>query len=294
MLLSNTETNCLQHVPFDGDSFFCKFDEVKHPLEQLHSHKEYELILTIGNEGLRIVGDNINPLLTYDLVLVGPDLPHCWRSNNHGDEDFISSKSRVIKIQFKKDFIGDDFFAMPEMKAVKDMLLKANRGVQFDEKIAFKMEGRLLNLADKKDWFKVIDLLAILCELAENRFQILASEIYAKPYLTIKEDKISSIYNYLLENHHKNLTLQDVANFANMNTSSFCRYLKKATSKTLSDILNIIRIGVSCKKLLNTNLSIGEIGYACGYQSISYFNRQFRSIKNLNPSEYRLKYMTTN
>ena len=80
--------------------------------------------------------------------------------------------------------------------------------------------------------------------------------------------------------------------YANMNVTAFCRYFKKVTGKTYSQALNQIRIGAACRSLINTDLTISQIAYEVGYQSVAYFNRQFRLIKGVTPQEYRLRVFT--
>ncbi|TCC88733.1 AraC family transcriptional regulator [Pedobacter frigiditerrae] len=280
------ETSLMQNRTQLSTSLFTNYDEIKTSNEKLHSHPQYELVFTIGDEGTRFVGDNVSSFFCNDLVLVGPNLPHCWQSNNLSDPIF---NTREVKVHFDQSFFGKEFYEMPEMKKVKNLLLLAQRGVVFSNETAAKMGNKIMQLSGKSNWLRVIELLSIICELAESDFNVLASETYTKSCKS-GDDKLSNIYNYLMENHQRDINLKEIADFSNMNTTAFCRYFKKATSKTFSDILNIIRVGFACKKLLDTKLSISEIGYSCGYQNITYFNRQFKDIKKLTPTRYRLQY----
>lgn len=273
-------------------SFYSKYAEVPYTYDQFHYHKEYELLYTIKNNGTRFIGDSIESFSDYDLVLVGPGLPHYWQSDKEYYENNPELKAKIVVIHFELDFLGADFFQTPEMILVKNMLLKANRGLRFSDKLAYKLESNLIEITSGNNWKQLIGLLSILSEMAVSEYSTIASEGFSSSYhLSKNEDRITGIYNYLIQNHHENISLGDVAEFANMNSSAFCRYFKKVTSKTFSDCLNEIRIGIACKKLINTDLSVSEIGYTCGYQNISYFNRQFRQVKGLSPSAYRLKFI---
>jgi AraC-like DNA-binding protein len=276
----------------DEHSFYCRYAEVPYTFDQFHYHKEYELLYAIKNNGTRFIGDSIESFSSNDLVLVGPSLPHYWQSDKEYYENNPELTAKIVVIHFELDFLGADFFQTPEMTSVKSMLLKANRGLQFPDKLAYKLESNLLKITSGNNWEQLLGLLSVLCEMAESEYSTIASEGFSSSYhLSNNEDRITGIYNYLIRNHHENISLDDVAEFANMNSSAFCRYFKKVTSKTFSDSLNEIRIGIACKKLINTDLSVSEIGYACGYQNISYFNRQFKRVKSLNPSAYRLKFI---
>jgi AraC-like DNA-binding protein len=223
---------------------------------------------------------------------VGPGLPHYWQSDTEFYQNNEELKAKVIVIHFELDFLGQDFFEIPEMNSVKILLSKASRGIHFPEEAAKLLGEKLLAIPVKNDWLQITELISALCMMAECNYKTIASESFSNSYhQSNNEDRITGIYNYLIQNHHDDISLSDVADFANMNTSAFCRYFKKVTSKTFSDSLNDIRIGIACKKLINTELSIAEIGYSCGYQSISYFNRQFKKVKGYTPSDYRMMYM---
>lgn len=274
-------------------SFSCNYAEVINDNGEFHYHKEFEIIFTLHNTGTRFVGDNIDSFGDNDLVLIGPGLPHCWQSNKEYRDSHSDANSIII--HFEKDFVGTEFFDIPEMKKVKNMLANAERGLHFPTADALRLKEQFKEMIGKTSWLQVVDLLAILCQMAECNYTQLASEGFSNSYHhSYNEKKITSIYNYLIQNHYKDITLEDVANFANMNPSAFCRYFKKVTSKTFSDSMNQIRVGTACKKLIDTELTIAEIGYICGYQSISYFNRQFKKVKKISPSEYRMKYMLHN
>ncbi|TCD28349.1 AraC family transcriptional regulator [Pedobacter psychrodurus] len=273
-------------------SFFCKYAEVPHTYDQFHYHKEYELLYTLENKGTRFIGDSVESFTFKDLVLIGPGLPHYWQSDKEYYEENPLLTAKVVLVHFEIDFVGNDFFNVPEMKSVNEMLSKANRGIHFRAEHAIQLEPIITGLIAHKGWRQVIDLIEILCEMAEKPYTLLASEGFSESYHgSNNEERITGIYNYMIKNHDTNISLNNIANYANMNPAAFCRYFKKATSKTFSDSLNDIRVGIACKKLINTELSIAEIGYACGYQSISYFNRQFKKVKRINPSEYRMKYL---
>ncbi len=274
-------------------SFYSRYAEVPYTYDQFHYHKEFELLYTIENSGTRFIGDSIENFANNDLVLVGPGLPHYW----HSDKEYYQAdpllKAKVIVIHFEIDFLGAAFFDVPELGAVKAMLAKANRGIQFSKQLVKELSPVLFDVAGKQNWQQIMSLVTALCKMAESEYSMIASEGFSNSYhKSNNEDRITGIYNFLIQKHHENITLTDIAEFANMNTAAFCRYFKKATSKTFSDSLNEIRIGIACKKLINTELSVAEIGYSCGYQNVTYFNRQFKKIKKVSPSAYRMKYIT--
>lgn len=272
-------------------SFFCNLAEVSYTYDKFHYHKEYELSYIIKNKGTRFVGDSIATYQDDDLVLIGPNLPHYW----HSDEEYYQNNptllAKVVVIQFEGDFAGKGFFDLPELKKVKTLLNLACRGVRIKEHFALEIKNRIIRLLEQNDADQIIGLLHILSEMSCSEYDLLASEDFSQSlFKSNNEERISKIYDFMVHNFHRNLSSSEIAIHSNMTPSAFCRYFKRATKKTVLDSLNEIRVGIACKKLIETSLSISQIGYECGYQNIPYFNQQFKKIKKLKPREYRVLY----
>ncbi len=273
------------------NSFLAQYAEVPHTYNQFHFHKEYELLYNIENNGTRFIGDSIRRFGNHDLVLVGPHLPHYWQSDDIYFTGDPAIKAKVVLIQFVEDFMGEKFLNLPETIHVKNLLLRASQGIQIRGDEAQIIGEKVFRLTQLTGWNRLLLLIEILCQMSEAKdFQLLASSGFCEAHKVGNEERVSHIFNLIIKNHQRDFRLDEAAGLANMNPSSFCRYIKKATSKTFSEILNEVRIGFACKMLINTQLSVSEIAYNCGYQNVPYFNRQFRTIKDRTPIEYRLKY----
>ena len=72
--------------------------------------------------------------------------------------------------------------------------------------------------------------------------------------------------------------------------SAFSSFVKLRTGRTLSDYLIEIRLGNAARMLVDTNKSISEICYDCGFNNLSNFNRIFKSRKGSTPREFRSIY----
>lgn len=277
-------------------SFVSNYAEVPYTYDKYHYHKEYELSFHIENSGTRYIGDSIRRFNSGDLVLVGPNIPHYW----HSDDVYYNNPNicaKLVVIHFVYDFAGKSFFDSPEMGAAKLLLDKARHGMHIQGKLADEIGHSMIDIANEPEgWRRMVSLISILNKMGEaDNYSLLASVGFCNSfYKSRNEMKLTPIYNYIVENYQKELTLTDVADFANMNVSAFCRYFKSVTNKTFSYVLNEIRIGVACRDLINTELSIAEIGFNAGYQNVTYFNRQFLKIKGMTPSEYRMRYKKEN
>jgi YesN/AraC family two-component response regulator len=103
------------------------------------------------------------------------------------------------------------------------------------------------------------------------------------------DPKINKIFGYVMDHFTESVELNTAAELVGMNKAAFCRYFKKRTKKTFSEFLNEVRIGHACKLISQDNLGITESAYLSGYNSPSYFYKQFKNIKGVSPTEYQSK-----
>ena len=102
-----------------------------------------------------------------------------------------------------------------------------------------------------------------------------------------QKNRLDSVIKYIYENFTIDLSVQDVAAQANLSVSAFCHFFKKHTHKRLNEFVNELRIGYASKLLIETHNHVSDIAYQAGYNSISNFNKRFKEINMVSPSEYR-------
>jgi len=113
--------------PVNGQSFlFRRFDKLAFDAPY-HFHPEYELTCILAGHGKRYVGSRMDDFHSGDLVLLGPNLPHCWKLEQQDDAD----KASAIVVQFDGSFLGDDFFNKNEMQHIKRLFSKKRQRHQF-------------------------------------------------------------------------------------------------------------------------------------------------------------------
>jgi len=269
-------------------SFLVRYAEVPHTLDKFHFHKEYEILYNIENNGTRFVGDSIRRFSNGDLVLVGPHIPHYWHSDDRYFEGMEDLTAKVVLIQFVEDFLGEKFLTLPEMQKIKSLLANAAHGIRFKGRDAAKIGEKIIQISEGNCWRRLLLMIEMLCMMSEAEdFELLSSKAYKEASKYANQEKMSDLFNFMTSNHSRDLRLDEIADRANMNTSAFCRYFKKSTSKTFSHALNEIRIGFACKRMINSDMPISAVAFECGFNNISYFNRLFKKIKRVTPQKYR-------
>jgi AraC-like DNA-binding protein len=271
-------------TPLSPEDSFLVFDRVKSEFNfPIHFHPEYELNFIKRGKGVkRIVGDSIEEIEDYELVLIGPNLHHGWFTHN-----CLSNDIHEITIQFHRDLFNDEFLTRKIMKPIKDMFERSIHGILFSNKTAREIYQRISQVSkfDNMDYF--LELISILYDLANSRNQRLLSTYTANRENFENSDNIKAVYEYVQENYGKKVTLSEVANLVSMSNVSFNRFMKKRTGKTFVDYVNDVRIGYAAIRLVEKDISVSEIAFNCGFNNIANFNRVFKKLKKCTPSQYK-------
>ncbi|MBI9041113.1 AraC family transcriptional regulator [Lutibacter sp.] len=274
-------------TPLAPEDSFLVFDRVKDDFDfPIHFHPEYELNFISNGKGVRrFVGDSIEEIDEVELVLVGPNIEHCWELHK------CTSKSiNEVTIQFHNDLFDDKMLSRRIFKPIKDMFDRSSYGILFSKKTAFDVKDRIKALAKIDSIDYLMELMSILQDLANSRNQRLLSTYSSQNKVFENSDKIKKVYEYIQENFNKKITLNEISNIVSMSPVSFNRFIKKRTGKTFVDYTNDTRISYATRWLIETDLSISEISFKCGFNNIANFNRVFKKSKNSTPSEFREKF----
>ncbi|MDL2221604.1 AraC family transcriptional regulator [Parabacteroides sp. OttesenSCG-928-N08] len=257
----------------------------------LHLHSEFELNYLQNVKGaLRIVGDSVEEMDEYDLILVAGGTKHAYSNHKCACVGIYE-----ITVQFMPSLF-DSMIDKRQFKSIKDMFENASSGIVFSRDVVVKVQEELKSLSnDAPDSFsnfiKLIQILKIL-SLDQGARRLNARDSI-RNYNQEEADRLECIMRYLHENYHLPIQLADLASLMNMSESSLTRFLKKWTGKTFVDNLNDIRIAEAVNRLIDSSDSVSEICYKCGFNNISNFNRVFKRRKENTPSEYREKYART-
>lgn len=276
----------LDRTSLKNSSFTVTHNRYSHFLKVWHYHPELELVLIEKSSGTRFIGDNIEKFERGELVLIGKNLPHMWSNDETYFDEASTKMAEAIAIHFKKDFLGAGFLSVPELRSVADLLERAERGILFlelDQGVAQRIRS-LLHLGPFDRMVKFIEILQVLS--THQPYRPLSSMGYVNSFLKTEDKRLHKIYEYVFKNFKDSIQASDVADVIGMNASAFSRFFKRVHRKTFTQYLNEIRIGYSCKLLLEDKLNITAIAYESGFNNISNFNRQFKAITGNAPSTF--------
>jgi AraC-like DNA-binding protein len=273
--------------PASGHSFLIrKFSKVAFDAPY-HFHEEFELTYIVNGKGKRYVGSHMEDFSTGDLVLLGSNLPHCWKLEAETPD------ASAIVIQFSANFLGEEFFNKAELQGIKKLFQKSASGISFNS-ITKNVVNRILRqMTEEKSNFKMlIGLLQILQHLAiTNEYILLDQQRSVAEQSRSEQERINPVFAYLVENFREQVSLNVASGIANMTPNAFCKYFKKITRKTFMETVIEYRLNYATQQLVQTDEPISKISFESGFGDVSHFYKMFKHKMHQSPLNYRKNFM---
>lgn len=268
----------------EENSFACRLYRTPHFETNWHKHKEYELILITEGHGTALIGDYVGDYKTGDIYLLGSELPHWFRKSQQ------NMTGGAIVLHFLRDFWGNSFLSLPEMKTVLRLLNSDNNGIQLQKSLQKNITELMPRVLQASGLERIQLLLKILQQIAESKQYRVITKAFDSSTSNKENSAIEKIFNHSFKHFLEPVTLAEVAAAAGMTIPTFCRFFKRNVKKSYFDFLKELRIGHACKLLRETNEPILDICYESGYNSWAHFSKQFRQVKQIAPGAYRRQF----
>ena len=262
-----------------------------------HFHEEYELVMIEKSKGSKFIGDKVSDFEEGDLMLIGPKIPHFF----HNNIDYYKKNGKLeassIFIHFTEDFLGKNFFDLPEMKLVQKLLKNSQFALEIHGKIRQNIIGRLCGMCAESGPQRLVSLLDILIKISESDevVQVLSAKYEESQHHEIgksrEASRINTVFEYISNNFNREIYVHEIARKLHMSTASFSRYFKHHTRKTFSDYVTELRISHACKLLMLDDQNISQISFDSGFENLSNFYKHFRRITGIIPKEYRRRFI---
>lgn len=89
------------------------------------------------------------------------------------------------------------------------------------------------------------------------------------------------------EHFTRKISSREVAELVGLTAEHFCRTFKQATGVCFTEYIARERVKKICEALVHSNQPISHIALDCGFQSLAQFNRTFKRVAGITPTEYR-------
>lgn len=250
-----------------------------------HVHPEHELTYIKSSMGLRYVGNQVNPFEAGDFVLLKGNVPHCWKNPENNPETAHS-----IVIQWKDGLFPD----LPEFQVITDLLTRSSQGILFNAGLFPDLERRLLAIVRSAPLDRYILFLDLLKEIGRlPAYQCICETGFADELNLQTNQRIEKIICYVKAHYHRPVTLAEVSALCNMREESFSRFFSKTMKKAFFTYLTEYRLAMACKLLIDSDQSVSEIAYSCGFGSMAFFHRKFKEYRQSSPSQYKKKFLNS-
>ncbi|EAR01163.1 AraC family transcriptional regulator [Maribacter sp. HTCC2170] len=260
-----------------NQNLIVQVDESKMFYNQLHQHEELQLSLVVRGSGKMIVGDSVHQFSAGDFFVIGSNCPHLFQSEES------TESVKMISLFFTSSSFGNDFFNLPDLSDLRSFFDQSTNGFSLTSN---QLEvSELMNEIPKQDKLtRFIKLLGLLKIVNKSERRVLTNFINPKKIGTRDGQRLQIVYDFVINNFQNEISLNTVSELVFMTPNAFCRFFKVRTNKTLFQFLIELRLEHACQLLQHSGLSIAEIAEQSGFNSISNFNRQFKSQKGISPS----------
>jgi AraC-like DNA-binding protein len=271
-------------TPTFGSSFLLKhYPEPRpHKLPKWHFHPEIELVYIKGGHGKRHIGSHVSYFENGDLILIGSNLPHL------GFTDRLTAHQNETVIQVLPELLVPGFLELPEMAAIRRLFERARVGMYFTGKTKYEQGERLEGLKDLPPFERLLELLDIFQQLAQSEeYESLNVAGFVDEVGAHHQERFRIIQHFVATHYQEPVSLKEVSKEVNMTVPAFCRYFKKISGKTFVRYLNEYRVTHACKLLSEEHGTVAEVAFDSGFNSLSQFNRLFKSVTGKSPTAYR-------
>ena len=233
-------------------------------------HENIEIIYVVSGNGLAVCDGKRVEMQQGDIVVVNANRFHGYLAE--------SEKMRYFCIIIDRSFfIGNHFDS-------NDYTFK---NVIKDEKIADLIEAFAAEWKKEDSPLRVQKLRAVALNIA-----VLLCDRYGEYDNAPKEEPriisaVKKAIGYVRAESERDISLDEIAAFVGISKYYFSREFRRVTGYSFAKYLNRVRCENAKKMFLDENLSVGEVGRACGFKNMSYFTRTFLLYVGVTPSEYR-------
>lgn len=275
----------LEAVPFSDDSnilaYHYKGDCFDAPW---HIHPQCELTYIASSKGTKFIGDHVSPYEPGELVLLNANLPHCWK--NHSNSE---THSASVVVQWNKTMLSP----IRELQPIRDLLHTAGHGLLFNKVDTVHILPKIMELPELEGTSKYLQLLTVLSELTKAGYTPLSKAKFSKELPWEHNNRMGKIHDYVAANYQQRISLEKVAAMVNLSDQAFSRFFKKVMGRSFFTYLNEYRINLAAKMLIDTDMAIADIAYACGFETSPFFFKKFKAQYGTTPKIYRKQYITS-
>lgn len=249
-------------------------------IQEPHTHPYYEIFYLINGDCTFFLNHNIYQLNKGDMVIVPKGEIHNATFPEHGTSERFVVCFKEANLSWLDDLLGSE---MVQQTIEAGVISIPDRRREYVEslmaKLLFENDGPdVLSPAFIRTGIVELFLFIIRCQRYEHN---------AIKEIDVDNQLMQEIATYIYQNYDKKLTLVDMSEKFNISRSYLSKKFKVITGFGFKEYVVNVRIKNACRLLLETNKSITDIAFECGFNDSNYFGDAFRHVKGVSPNKYR-------
>ena len=252
-----------------------------------HSHPQWELSSVICGAGVRTIGDHSEPMTTGEIILIPPNIAHVWKFDSSHTDDHGNIAN--ITIFFDTATLDSLALVIPEFGNVTSKLKSLSEAISIKGETYCKVNELLMSMRGMTPEARVPKMIELLRTIADaDNYE----SVGRNSTLSRAERRLEKVRTFCHCNYAREISLDEIAAYVEMNKSAFCTFMRRHTGMSFSEFVNHIRLQKAKEMLYNTDKTIAEIAYDTGFTTVTYFNRLFRRKFKCTPKSMRKNSMS--
>lgn len=254
---------------------------------ELHRHGHAELTWIEQGQGLRWVGDSVEPFFDGDLVLLGGEVPHLWVTR--GPQ--APGPCRATVLQFPLDWAAAT--GLPELRGVQALLERAELGLSVEGELRAPVQALLARVVAAEGPRRVAAFVELLALLNEGAAALRALATRPPPIAgdgreaAARRQRVDAVLRWIEAHLAQPLQVREAAAIAHLSPAAFGRFFRREVGKSFVDYVNDARCSWAALRLVRSRDSVATIAQDCGFPTLSNFGEQFRRRYGVSPLQHR-------
>lgn len=238
-----------------------------------HYHNSYELYFLESGKRSVLINDKLFEINQYDVILFKPNVYHRNSGGSQHTRTVVNFTNKFLELYFTPQAIKFILSCFD-----KNVISLNKRSFETAKELLVKVQNQDANNKDNCIFAYLSNLLLLLNE----------NKGYSVPSFPSNSTKtIVPILSYVSHNYRNISSISQISDHFFITKYHLCRIFKEATGLTITQYINDLKIRQACQLLNETDASVTDIGFTCGFNSTMYFCKTFKEIVNMTPSDFR-------
>lgn len=246
-----------------------------------HFHDEHEMMYFMSGECNIFLNHTIYKLQQGDMVLIPSGYIHKTNYGGKGESDRFAFRFSNEDIKWLRNIVGNE--AINELLSRMVIHVPEQRR-EYVERLLNNMYYEVKRNDEFSGVFNRLHFRELMLFVVR---WIKYEDDMRQEQITVENDLIQDIAQYIYQNFDKNIYLEKLAKQFNISRSYLSKKFKATTGVGFKEYLTNVRIQEACRRLLETNDSITRIALECGFNDSNYFGDAFKRYKGVSPNKYR-------